>query len=262
MKTVSLSSNMIHTGNLILVNREYPYKENYAGKMLAPVTGANCDVLLEHRFASVYNNLIGELCAQSRITAVSGWRSRREQEQIYSDSLFENGEDFTAKYVALPGHSEHQTGLAVDLALSQPDIDFIRPHFPYNGICGAFREIASKYGFIERYPKGKEDITGIGYEPWHFRYVGAPHAMIMNQTGDTFEEYHKRLKQFPFGNKPLKYDMGGSEIEIEISYLPADKGNVSFEIKNDTAYTVSGNNMDGFIITVRRVSVNGGKKDD
>jgi len=250
MKTVSLSNEMVHLGKLILVNQQYPYKETSADMTLIPIENADNNVLLERQFATIYAKLMDDLCAWEEITAISGWRSRKKQEQIYNKSLLENGTDFTSKYVALPGHSEHQTGLAVDLALKQPDIDFLRPHFPYTGICGVFRNKACQHGFIERYPKGKEDITGIAYEPWHFRYISAPHAMIMNQTGDTLEEYHTRLKQFPYGNKPLNYDFGG--LGIEISYLAADKEIVAFEIENDTVYTVSGNNMDGFIVTVWR----------
>jgi len=248
MKTVSLSSNMVHTGHLILVNRDYPYRVEAPYKTLAPVDATNNSVLLERRVASIYNKLMDDLYARNRITAVSGWRSQREQEKIYSDSLLENGADFTAKYVALPGHSEHQTGLAVDLALNRPDIDFIRPYFPDTGVCGAFREMAGGFGFIERYPEGKENITGIAYEPWHFRYVGAPHAMIMEQMGDTLEEYHARIRQFPYGRDPLQYDFGSSEIEI--SYLPADKEIVTVDIEDDIPYSVSGNNMDGFVVTL------------
>lgn len=252
MKTISLSRNMVHTGNLILVNRDHPYRENSQDKEFAPVGSEESNVLLERRFAAVYEKLMDELCAHGQITAVSGWRSQREQEQIYSGSLTENGADFTTKYVALPGHSEHQTGLAVDLALNQPDIDFIRPYFPYTGVCGSFREIAGRFGFIERYPEGKENVTGIAYEPWHFRYVGAPHAMIMERTGDTLEEYHARIKQFPYGHEPLRYHFGGSLIEI--FYLAADKETAAFEIEDDTPYSVSGDNVEGFIVTVWRTS--------
>jgi len=250
MKTILLSRNMVYTGDLILVNRDHPHREESSYKALISVDATNKNVLLERRVASLYNKLMLNLNARSRITAVSGWRSRREQEQIYSESLSENGADFTAKYVALPGHSEHQTGLAVDLALNQPNIDFIRPYFPYTGICGAFREMAGRYGFIERYPKGKENITGIAYEPWHFRYVGVPHAMIMKQMGYTLEEYHARIRQYLYGRRSLQYDFGN--FHIEVSYLPADKETVTFNIAVDTPYTISGNNMDGFVVTVWR----------
>lgn len=76
------------------------------------------------------------------IVPVSGYRSLNEQMDIYNDSLKDNGEDFTRKYVALPKHSEHQTGLAIDLGLNKEKIDFIRPDFPYDGICGTFRRFA------------------------------------------------------------------------------------------------------------------------
>jgi D-alanyl-D-alanine dipeptidase/carboxypeptidase len=250
MKKVSLPLNSIHRGNLILVNSEYPYQESVVDK--TPLFTGTTDkvVFLERQYARIYTKLIDDLCAWEQITPVSGWRSQQEQEQIYNESLLENGVDFTAKYVASPGHSEHQTGLAVDLALNQPDIDFLRPYFPYTGICGVFREKALHFGFIERYPMGKEEITGIAHEPWHFRYVGAPHAMIMNSTGDTLEEYQIRLKQFSFGSKPLKYAFGQSAIEI--FYLPAKEDSVTFEVENDAVFTVSGNNMDGFVLTFWR----------
>lgn len=117
---------------------------------------------------------MAELDGWRYITAVSGWRSQEEQREIYLQSLLENGEEFTNQFVASPGHSEHQTGLAIDLGLKQPDIDFLRPYFPYKGICQTFRELSTDYGFIERYQAGKEAITGIAHEPWHFRYVGVP----------------------------------------------------------------------------------------
>ena len=120
---------------------------------------------------------------------VSGWRSHREQQKIWDDTIAEKGELFTRKYVAVPGCSEHETGLAIDLAENAPEIDFICPEFPRTGICGKFRERAPHYGFIERYPKGKESVTGIGAEPWHFRYVGLPHSLIMTGLGLVLEEY-------------------------------------------------------------------------
>jgi len=189
-----------------------------------------------------------ETRAWGEIALVSGWRGHDEQVKIYNDSLEANGAEFTSKYVAVPGHSEHQTGLAVDLALEQPDIDFIRPYFPYTGVCGNLRSKAGRFGLIERYPKGKEEITGISHEPWHFRYVGAPHASIMEETGDVLEEYHEKLKQYPYGSEPLRRDFG--DLNIEIFYIAADKAHVTFEIEDNSVYTVSGNNTDGFVITV------------
>lgn len=84
----------------------------------------------------------------------------------------------------------HETGLAIDVGKELEEVDFICPEFPYEGVCQIFRELAPMYGFIERYPKGKEAVTGIAKEPWHFRYVGYPHARIIQNLGMTLEEYH------------------------------------------------------------------------
>jgi len=249
MKTLSLTLDMVYKGNLILVNRDYPYRE-YTKTNLAPIQVSDGPILMQRKSATIYTSLMNKISAWNHITAVSGWRSKIEQEQIYTGSIAENGEDFTTKYVALPGHSEHQTGLAVDVALAQGEIDFIRPHFPYTGICGDFRQAAGRHGFIERYPKGKEKITGIAHEPWHFRYVGTPHANLIEVMGITLEEYHQKLKEHPHGDKPLIHEMGS--MTYEISYLPAHKDEALLIIPNGMSHTVSGNNSDGFIVTLWR----------
>ena len=156
---------------------------------LVSVSDAYPEIMLRRAAHQALEQLLQAAGCGGQIVPVSGYRTQREQEEIYESSLAENGPDFTAKYVALPGCSEHQTGLAIDLALKQARIDFIRPHFPYDGICGMFRALAPAYGFIERYPAGKEAITGIAHEPWHFRYVGCPHAGIMKVQNLTLEEY-------------------------------------------------------------------------
>ena len=130
------------------------------------------------------------------------------------DSIRENGPAFTKKFVALPGHSEHETGLAIDLAKRQPGIDFICPEFPRDGSFGVFRDKLPRYGFIERYLEGKENITGIGAEPWHFRYVGFPHSAIIAERGMVLEEYIEFLKEGASLRKPYRY--GG----IAVFYVP------------------------------------------
>ena len=160
--------------------------------------------------------------------------------------MAENGEDFTRKFVAAPGCSEHQTGLAIDLALRAEDIDFIRPDFPYDGVCGRFREIAPDYGFIERYPAGKEYITGIAAEPWHFRYVGRPHARLMRDMGLTLEEYVEFLRGYPYPGRLLSTSNGGYDalIGFACSYEPEE---------HRAPCQVSGNNVDGYILTLWRL---------
>jgi len=175
---------------LILVNHDHPLPCDYQVGDLACAYG----VLMEAHVAKLLSKLLAQFAG--KIIPVSGYRCGQEQTDLYAKSLRENGEEFTKKYVARPNHSEHQTGLAVDLALNLPHIDLIRPRFPYTGICATFRDEVHKLGFIERYPKGKEPITRIAHEPWHFRYVGAIHAQVMREAGITLEEYHILLHNY------------------------------------------------------------------
>ena len=183
-----LSQKSTYVENLILVNQAHGYNRK-SEDVLIPVLDCAPDILLARCAAESLSRLMAEIDGWRHIVPVSGWRSREEQQAIWDDSLKENGADFTRKFVALPGHSEHQTGLAIDLGLKQEHVDFIRPEFPYSGICQTFRERAAEYGFILRYPAGKESVTGIAHEPWHFRYVGAPHAEVMTEKGLCLEEY-------------------------------------------------------------------------
>ncbi|MFR8317288.1 MAG: M15 family metallopeptidase [Catenibacillus sp.] len=202
---------------LILVNRSHPldFENGKTGggfpavlvdvAAFMPVMEGE-KVLLEQTAAHALQKLLAAVYEADRecgdgqtIAAVSGWRSQREQIEIYEDSLKENGEAFTRKYVAWPGCSEHQTGLAIDVGLKAEHMDFIRPEFPWEGIGRIFRRLAPKYGFVQRYTKEKEVLTGIAEEPWHFRYVGCPHAQIMTERGLCLEEYideNKKLRTF------------------------------------------------------------------
>lgn len=252
MKLIILTQEKVHTGNLILVNAHYPYHD-LPVKLLEKVHVNNPDILLIGRIVNSFTCLLEKVNGWDHITAVSGWRSMDEQIKIYEGSLLENGQVFTEKYVALPGHSEHQTGLAIDLALTTDNIDFIRPDFPYTGICQIFRNTAPIYGFIERYPKEKETITGIAHEPWHFRYVGTPHAKIMSEKGLVLEEYIDFLKDYVYGVSPYIYVTGGQKNMI--SYLPAvPDAETRLTIDDRFPYYISGNNIDGFIITQWRNS--------
>jgi len=252
MRTVSLSRDAVHTGNLILVNREYPLCEGLCEKRLVPVGKKSNEVLLEARTATVLQKLLDDINCGEQIVAVSGFRSKYEQTRIYETSLHDNGTEFTTKYVALPNHSEHQSGLAIDLALDLPNIDTLCPYFPYTGVCGTFRDKAVPFGFIERYPKGKEDITGIAHEPWHFRYVGYPHSEFISKNRLTLEEYTHFIKQFTGRENPLKIQ--NVIKNIEIFYLPAYSDETTLIIPEQSVCQVSGNNIDGYIVTLWRNS--------
>lgn len=234
----------IHSGLLILVNAEHPI-QHMERPVLAPAVSGS-DILLDTRAAAMLSGLISRLGAAGEIVPVSGWRSAEEQQEIWDGSMLENGAEFTRKYVALPGCSEHQTGLAIDLALRADSIDFIRPEFPYDGICGRFRALAADYGFVERYKSGKEDITGIAAEPWHFRYVGRPHARIMCDMGLCLEEYVEYLRSYPYPERLL--EVRGEIYEAEVGFAGA-RDALGLP---DAPYQVSGNNVDGYIYTLWR----------
>ena len=237
---------LLHSGSLILVNARYPYAGVRENEALSPV-GDGSSILLNREAAGMLCRLMALLNGWESIAPVSGWRSVNEQRKIWNGSMEENGPDFTRKFVAAPGHSEHQTGLAIDLGLRQENIDFICPAFPYSGICMSFRERAAEFGFVERYPSGRENVTGISHEPWHFRYVGRPHAELMNKMDLTLEEYTDFLRQFPFGDNPLKYGSGG--FHWEISFIPWDRELPERALTYP--YSISGNNVDGYILTTQ-----------
>ena len=226
------------------MNAEHPIRRRER-PVLAPAAPGS-DVLLDTRAAAMLTGLISRLGAAGEIVPVSGWRSMREQREIWDGSMAENGTEFTRKYVALPDCSEHQTGLAIDLALRSDNIDFIRPDFPYDGICGRFRALAADYGFIERYQAGKEHITGIAAEPWHFRYVGRPHARLMSDNGLCLEEYVELLRSYPYPERLLETRGGVYEADVGFAFAKS-----KLELP-DAPYQISGNNVDGYIYTLWR----------
>lgn len=118
---------------------------------------------------------------------VSGYRSYETQDALYKERVKSVGKKEAEKYVARPGESEHQSGLAMDVGTK---------NYLHNENIGNTKEgkwlkdNAYKYGFIIRYPKEKEYITGVNYEPWHIRYVGCDMAKAIESKGITLEEYY------------------------------------------------------------------------
>lgn len=122
------------------------------------------------------------------LKGVSGYRSYETQEAIYDYSVRKNGKNHAEDYSAKEGESEHQTGLAMDLT-ADSNLDALTEAFANTKEGKWVRDNCYKYGFIIRYPKDKEDITGYAYEPWHVRYVGTKAAGEIYREGLTLEEY-------------------------------------------------------------------------
>jgi D-alanyl-D-alanine carboxypeptidase len=117
----------------------------------------------------------------------SSYRTYEYQENLWNSYADKNGDDWADSYAARAGHSEHQTGLSIDVTtygvVEQGDFETTDE---YKWLS----ENAYKYGFILRYPKGKEDITGYSYESWHYRYVGEKIAKEIYEKNITFDEYY------------------------------------------------------------------------
>lgn len=116
----------------------------------------------------------------------SGYRSYDYQEELYNSYIKRNGQKETDNYAARAGHSEHQTGLAMDLTTYGYNADNFHESKAYSWL----QDHAHEYGFIMRYPKDKEDITGYKYESWHYRYVGVEVATFIHTYDITYDEYY------------------------------------------------------------------------
>jgi D-alanyl-D-alanine dipeptidase/carboxypeptidase len=249
MTMLHLEADAVGRGPLILINPTHPLAGEPSPASLAPVAPAPAQILLEHQAAASLRQLLTALRGEGQLIPVSGYRSLAEQRALYAECLRTHGARFTQQYVAIPGCSEHQSGLAIDLSEKAAAYDVIRPHFPYTGLCQAFREQAAAYGFVERYPAGREAITHIAHEPWHFRYVGYPHAQIMCELSLTLEQYTDYVRQFPGRAQALRFRGGGRAYEI--FFVPAAPGQtVDVDLSPQTPWQVSGNNADGFVITL------------
>ena len=122
----------------------------------------------------------------------SGFRSSAKQAFYYNNYVKQSGEAAANKFSAKPGYSEHQTGLSLDISNADRSC-YLEECFGDSAAGKWLATNAHNYGFILRYPKGKEDITGYQYEPWHFRYVGKDLAKEIYQQNLTYEEYLTKL---------------------------------------------------------------------
>ena len=132
--------------------------------------------------------------ASIELYAVSGYRSYSRQKAVFDAELRQFGEKVAYKEVALPGASEHQSGLAMDISSKSNKLD-LTEGFADTMEGKWLADNAHRFGFILRYPKDKEGITNYEYEPWHFRYVGIKAATIIYKHKWTLEEYFNEVKK-------------------------------------------------------------------
>lgn len=181
---------------LILVNKEHRVDADYEPEELVELDeslrATNRDPVTQKLAPEAAEAFIalaaGAIEEGLTIKLTSGYRSYAVQEKLYNHYLQEKGEEWTQQYSAPPGASEHHTGLAIDL--SCPSISYVlADSFSETEEYRWLQAHAHEYGFIIRYPEGKEDITGYSYEPWHIRYVGKDAAKVITERDITLEEF-------------------------------------------------------------------------
>lgn len=180
---------------LVLVNKEHKLPENWEKEItiVKYVDSQGWDVETEEKAYEAYQKLHDALAEEDiHVDLDSAYRSVAEQERIVQDFTEKYGEDYVKQYVAVPGYSEHHTGLALDLYLNIDGQDVYENEdmVQYPEVWAKIHEKLPEYSFILRYLEGKEDVTGYSYEPWHIRYVGDPAiAKEITEKGITLEEY-------------------------------------------------------------------------
>ncbi len=179
--------------NLILVNSEYRIPDGYEITFKKLSNGEKIDERIYPDLQRMFDD------ARSRglgLFVREGYRSNSKQQSLLNDKINaykndgytrEDAEKEAKKWVAVPGTSEHQLGIAVDI---NADTDISEK----DNVYAWLEDNAHRYGFILRYPADKADITGINYEPWHFRYVGKDAAREIYEKGICLEEYLENSK--------------------------------------------------------------------
>lgn len=179
----------------VLINKKHPLPEDYVPEnMVQPDVKCMKDgILLQKEAAEAIEEMFAAAKEDGYTLAIgSAYRSYSYQKTLYENYVQRDGEAAANRYSAKPGQSEHQTGLAADLA-SGDGYCYLKNCFKDTEEAAWLKENSWKYGFILRYPEEKEEITGYIFEPWHFRYIGKAEAKKVYESGLTLEEYYEML---------------------------------------------------------------------
>ncbi len=252
---ITVDENAINTGFLVLVNDDN--KCNVDGIDLVNfMENKTSNYMVSNYYASVNQTTVNNLNAMlddfyqtfgdNDLLVSCGYRSFTEQSEIFQNSVDANGLEYAQQYVQEGGYSEHQTGYAVDFSLY--DDSGQTSTFTGDGIYSWIEENCTKYGFHLRYTQEKQSITNIAPESWHFRYVGVPHAIYMENNNLCLEEYIDLLKNHTI-NSPL--EISDINVETHMVYYQLANENNEIIVPSDKEYEISGNNVDGFIITYK-----------
>ncbi|MGN0676286.1 MAG: D-alanyl-D-alanine carboxypeptidase family protein [Ruminococcus sp.] len=236
----------INKGDLVLVNKTYEYKFTEDLNIVDIYSNRNDYYTVKDMEVSLESSVINQLNAMMEayykannntdIRVIEAYRSKEEQDKQVSG----NKTDVTG------GYSDYNT--ARSFALGSFPADGTSYYLLDEGVYSWIYDNMQNYGFILRYPVSKDLITGMPSSTYRFRYVGVPHAIYIAQNNLTLEEYIENIKSYN-KDKPLKVTDGTKNYDIY--YVPANVNNVTeVPVPTDKTYTISGNNIDGFIVTV------------
>ena len=206
----------------VLVNKENKIKDKFFSKIELITTKniGDLDVQVEKETYDAYSKLKEFLATKNIIIGISSaYRSKEEQQEIYDEFIEKYGKNYATKFVAPVGCSEHHTGLAIDINI-KIDGTWLSDNnelMDKKEHCKAIHKYLAEYGFILRYPEGKEDITGYPYEPWHIRYIGKTVAKLIEKENYTLEEYLSNYSGVIVVNK--KSNMTSFDVVNEISKI-------------------------------------------
>ena len=176
-------------GITVLVNKYNSLAEDYEPKDMQEMTStyayAGRKILPEvnEAFIKMYKDALKD---DIKLYVVSAFRSYQYQSQLYTNYIATYGEEYANTVSARPGYSEHQTGLALDILSDNVEMSEFKDTKAYSWL----KDNAYKYGFIMRYPEGKEYLTGYAFEAWHYRYLGTDLAQKVYDEGITYDEYY------------------------------------------------------------------------
>ncbi|MDD6223626.1 MAG: M15 family metallopeptidase [bacterium] len=181
----------VSKGHLVLVNKYFQLEKGYYYGELVTLNSnydnKNGSKLSKDAYLA-FSQLVDAAEKEGyHIRNNSAYRTFDYQSYLYTNYKNQRGSDWADQWSARAGHSEHQTGLALDVGIKS---SYALGQFEYSEEFGWMKDHAHQYGFILRYPKGKEYITGYSYEPWHYRYVGVDVATYIYEHDITFEEYY------------------------------------------------------------------------
>lgn len=251
-KAVTKSSGSIYKGLLILVNNDHKFMLDEPEDVMDMDDLSNRNFYIAYDYLDAdrftlkqfnimngrYVNKYGE-----KLQVCSGYRTVATQKRNFDNSVAKVGEEETLKWFTRPGYSEHHTGYAIDYNTDS----FGDAAFTGKGNQAWVQNNCDKYGFIHRYDKSKKSITGVNHEAWHFRQVGLPHAKYITDNSLCLEEYIENIKEFT-KSSPLSVSTEFSG-KYDIWYVKSAGDKTSVNLDGYSKYLISGNNVDGFIVT-------------